>query len=147
MSDYLVREIDASPRITLRRSTEVVGADGRGRLESLVLRDNLTGSTEAFAADALFVMIGAEPRTDWLDGVVARDPAGYVLTGADHPPGGLAAGAAAGVPGDQPPRCVRGRRRPARFDETRCHVGRFGCHGGRLVHQYLADLPEDAVPG
>jgi thioredoxin reductase (NADPH) len=85
MSDYLIREIDASPRIALRRNTEVVGAAGRGRLESLVMRDNVWGSTETFAADALFVMIGAEPRTDWLDGVVARDPAGYVLTGADIP--------------------------------------------------------------
>ena len=85
MSDYLIREIDASPRITLRRNTEVVDAAGRGRLESLVLRDNVWGSTETFAADALFVMIGAEPRTDWLDGVVARDPAGYVLTGGTSP--------------------------------------------------------------
>jgi thioredoxin reductase (NADPH) len=42
---------------------------------------------EPVAAEALFVMIGAEPRTDWLEGVVARDPRGYVLTGQDIPPG------------------------------------------------------------
>ncbi|MEP6648295.1 MAG: NAD(P)/FAD-dependent oxidoreductase [Lapillicoccus sp.] len=85
MSDYLIREIDASPTIALRRNTEVVDAVGRGRLERLVLRDNASGTTETFDAEALFVMIGAEPRTEWLDGVVARDPAGYVLTGDDVP--------------------------------------------------------------
>jgi thioredoxin reductase (NADPH) len=85
MSDYLIREIDASPRVTVRPNTEVVDAVGRGRLESLLLRDNATGLTETFDADALFVMIGAQPRTEWLEGAVARDSAGYLLTGADVP--------------------------------------------------------------
>jgi thioredoxin reductase (NADPH) len=95
MSDYLIREIDASPTITLRHNTEVVDATGRGRLERLILRDNRTGSTETLAADALFVMIAAEPRTDWLGEVVARDTAGYLLTGPDVP--------AAAWPLDRPP--------------------------------------------
>ena len=142
MSDYLIREIDASPRITLRRNTEVVDAAGRSRLESLVLRDNVSGSTETFAADALFVMIGAEPRTDWLDGVVARDPAGYVLTGG-HPRGGLAAGPAAGIL-DQPRGCC-GRRRPAWFDETLATSVGSGAMAIRLVHQYLQDQAGSAA--
>ena len=147
MSDYLIREIDASPRIPLRRNTEVVDAAGRGRLESLVLRDNVTGSTETFAADALFVMIGAEPRTDWLDGVVARDPAGYVLTGADVPPETW--------PLERPPAFLEtslpgvfavGDVQHGSTKRVATSVG-SGAMAIRLVHQYLADLPEDAVPG
>ena len=143
MSDYLVREIDESPRITLRRHTEVVDAAGRGRLESLVLRDNLTGSTESFAADALFVMIGAEPRTDWLDGVVARDPAGYVLTGPDVPP--------AAWPLDRPPTFLEtslpgvfavGDVQHGSTKRVATSVG-SGAMAIRLVHQYLQGRSAD----
>jgi thioredoxin reductase (NADPH) len=83
MSDYLVREIDALPNVTVRPHTEAVGGQGRGRLEALTLRDNTDGTTQTVPATALFVMIGAEPRTEWLDGVVERDPRGYLLTGHD----------------------------------------------------------------
>jgi thioredoxin reductase (NADPH) len=85
MSDYLIREIEASTTIALKCNTEVVDAVGAGRLEAVALRDNVSGQTATFDTDALFVMIGAEPHTDWLDGVVARDPAGYLLTGDDVP--------------------------------------------------------------
>ena len=83
MSDYLVREIDALPNVTVRPHTEAVGGQGRSRLEALTLRDNTDGTTQTVPATALFVMIGAEPRTEWLDGVVERDPRGYLLTGHD----------------------------------------------------------------
>jgi thioredoxin reductase (NADPH) len=139
MSDYLIREIDASPRISLRRNTEVVDAAGRGRLESLVLRDNVTGSTETFAADALFVMIGAEPRTDWLDGVVARDAAGYVLTGADVP--------SVTWPLERPPTFLEtslpgvfavGDVQHGSTKRVATSVG-SGAMAIRLIHQYLQD--------
>ena len=58
---------------------------GSGLLEALDLRDRRAGEVETITAAALFVMIGAEPRTDWLRGVVALDPRGYVLTGTDVP--------------------------------------------------------------
>ena len=88
MSDYLIREIGATPNIAVRLRTRVVAGGGTGRLERLALEDRGAGATEEVRADALFVLIGAEPRTDWLDGAVARDEAGYLLTGADLVPGG-----------------------------------------------------------
>ena len=86
MSDYLVQEIAATANIVLQPYAEVVDGAGDGRLERIVVRDTRGGSTTTLPADALFVMIGAEPRTDWLDPTVARDDRGYLLTGDDVPP-------------------------------------------------------------
>ncbi len=83
MSDYLVRKVEATPNIAVVLHTEVVDGHGHGRLEGLTLRDRHTGATRTVPASAMFVLIGAEPRTDWLDGVVERDERGYVLTGHD----------------------------------------------------------------
>jgi thioredoxin reductase (NADPH) len=83
MSDYLIREIDANPAIAVRLDTEIVDGAGGGRLEHLVLRSVRTGEESVVPAEALFVMIGAEPRTEWLADVVARDEQGYLLTGAE----------------------------------------------------------------
>jgi thioredoxin reductase (NADPH) len=83
MSDYLVQKVQATPSIRVVLHTEVVDGHGRQRLEGLTLRDRHTGATRTVAASALFILIGAEPRTDWLDGVVERDHRGYVLTGRD----------------------------------------------------------------
>jgi thioredoxin reductase (NADPH) len=83
MSDYLVRELEETPAITIRLHTEVVGADGRTHLTSLTLLNNVDDSTEVVPADLLYVMIGADPHTEWLDGVIARDEQGYLLTGPD----------------------------------------------------------------
>ena len=66
MSDYLVREIQATPNVDVRTGTEVVGGGGQGRLQRLVLRDSGTGAQETVAADALFALIGAHPHTEWL---------------------------------------------------------------------------------
>ena len=83
MSDYLIREIEAHPGIAVRPDTEIVDGGGGGRLEHLVLRAVTTGEESTVPADALFVMIGAEPRTEWLADVIARDQQGYLLTGAE----------------------------------------------------------------
>ena len=83
MSDYLVRQIEETPGIRVLRQTEVVDVGGKTRLTSLILRDNADGTTEEVAADALYVMIGAHPHTDWLADTLARDEQGYLLTGAD----------------------------------------------------------------
>ncbi|MGZ4692205.1 MAG: FAD-dependent oxidoreductase [Acidimicrobiales bacterium] len=85
MSDYLIREIDASPVIDVVHRVEVVECKGDEQLTSLVLRDLQAGSTSEVPAGGLFVLIGAAPRTDWLDGVVQRDEWGFILTGPDLP--------------------------------------------------------------
>ena len=68
MSDYLIREIEATPNITVRLHTEVTDGQGSGQLDSLTLRDRRDGRTEQVPAAALFVLIGGEPRTQWLPG-------------------------------------------------------------------------------
>jgi thioredoxin reductase (NADPH) len=83
MSDYLINELQATEGVWVRPHTEVVDGGGEGRLERLVLKDRHTGDTATVPAAALFVMIGAVPRTDWLATTLARDPAGYLLTGTD----------------------------------------------------------------
>jgi thioredoxin reductase (NADPH) len=86
MSDYLIRQIASTPNMAVRLGTRVIGGRGERRLEGLVLETS-DGQREERAAAGLFVMIGAEPRTDWLGGTVDRDEGGYVLTGLDVPAG------------------------------------------------------------
>ena len=82
MSQYLVTEIGKTANIDVRPWTEVVDGGGRGSLETLTLRDSASGTADVVPAAALFVMIGAEPHTQWLQGSVERDE-GDVLTGRD----------------------------------------------------------------
>src|SRR5215218_8485964 len=83
MSRYLIREIDATENIEVRHNTRVVDGGGEGRLERLVLEDRASGLTEAIPAAALFVLIGAEPHTEWLPEEILRDEKGFVVTGQD----------------------------------------------------------------
>jgi thioredoxin reductase (NADPH) len=85
MSDYLIRELATTRNVEVRARVRPVGGRGQHRLESVVVEDGRTGRREELAAAALFVLIGAEPRTAWLADAVQRDPAGYVLTGDDVP--------------------------------------------------------------
>jgi thioredoxin reductase (NADPH) len=83
MSRYLITEIEAAQNVEVRLGTRVVDGGGRGRLESLVLQDCASGLTENVTAAGLFVLIGAEPHTDWLPEEITRDESGYVVTGKD----------------------------------------------------------------
>ena len=87
MSDYLVQQVLATPNIHRRMHHEVVDGHGRRRLEGITIRDRDSGATQELAASAVFVLIGAEPHTDWLAGVVERDQGGYLVTGRDLPGG------------------------------------------------------------
>jgi len=88
MSYYLVRQIRDRPNIQVRPQTQVVGMAGQQHLERLSLCDTRNGSVETVSASFLFVFIGAAPCTEWLDGVVERDPKGFLLTGPDLLVGG-----------------------------------------------------------
>ena len=83
MSHYLVREVAATPNVEVRTRTAVVGGGGEGRLQELVLGESATGDEQAVAADALFVLIGARPHSDWLPDEIASDRHGFVYTGED----------------------------------------------------------------
>lgn len=83
MSHYLVTMLEGVDKVDLRPHTDVVDGDGDGRLMQLTLQDRVTGERETVPAQALFVMIGAHPHTEWLPPSIARDEQGFVLTGAD----------------------------------------------------------------
>jgi len=87
MSDYLIRQIGATPNIDVRYHVQVADAtsSGTGQLQSLVLADTTYGARRSVPADALFVLIGSQPRTEWLGETIARDQWGFILTGPDLP--------------------------------------------------------------
>jgi thioredoxin reductase (NADPH) len=82
MSRYLIDEIQAST-ITVVPNADVVDGGGDGWLSGIVVADRTTGVRRSIPADGLFIMIGAQPHTSWLPDDVARDPRGFLLTGAD----------------------------------------------------------------
>jgi len=83
MSDYLIRQIQAAPNVDVRYRCEVAGGGGSGHLDQLLLRDRDSGQTELVPAAGLFVLIGAQPFTDWLPEAIKRDQWGFILTGPD----------------------------------------------------------------
>ncbi len=93
MSQYLIDQIRQTANIQVETHAQVVGVHGEKRLEEISIYCQDSGETERVSAISLYVFIGAEPRTDWLDGIVERDERGFILTGADllrdgkRPPG------------------------------------------------------------
>jgi len=91
MSQYLIDQIAAVPNIQVRYETAVTAAHGEGHLASVTITG--PNGDEDLPLAAIFVFIGQQPRTEWLEGTVARDPGGFVLTGAQltedgkRPPG------------------------------------------------------------
>jgi thioredoxin reductase (NADPH) len=83
MSRYLIQRIAENPGIELHCNTEIVGMEGDGQLERITWLDKTTGETSTREICHVFVMTGASPRTDWLQGCVALDNKGFILTGRD----------------------------------------------------------------
>ena len=83
MSQYLIDQIARTENIDVRLRTEVAEAHGDGRLQQLTLVSSETGEKETVDANALFILIGARPYTDWLGSTIARDERGFILTGPD----------------------------------------------------------------
>ena len=85
MSDYLIGEIAYNPVVRVQTCAEVADGGGDGRLQWLDVRDLATGDVVRRDAQALFLLLGAEPHCDWLPDGLARDDHGFVLTGRDVP--------------------------------------------------------------
>jgi thioredoxin reductase (NADPH) len=83
MSQYLIDAIEAMPNIQVRTHSSVVEAHGTESLDAITIENSQTGEREKLTARGLFIFIGAQPRTDWLAGVVERDEHGFVLAGRD----------------------------------------------------------------
>jgi thioredoxin reductase (NADPH) len=81
MSHYLVERIQTIANISVVPNAEVVEARGAERLEEITVRHHDSAVVESLRAAALFIFIGAEPHTEWLEGVVSRDAKGFLLTG------------------------------------------------------------------
>lgn len=131
MSEYLIKEIDATPTIDLRYGVEVVGCAGDGRLETIDVLHRSSGAVDILPTAALFILIGAEPFTQWLPSDVARDDWGFVMTGPSE---------------DTPSRLPFESTLPGVFavgDVRRDSTKRVASAAGegavcvRLVHQYL----------
>jgi thioredoxin reductase (NADPH) len=142
MSEYLIREIEATPNLAVRLNTEVTDCHGIEHLDALTLHDVLQDRIEPVAAAALFVLIGGEPRTQWLPGTVQTDH-GYILTGRDVVRDGAVG---AGWPLDRAPLPLEtsipgvfavGDARYRSFKRVASAVG-DGATAVRLVHEYLA---------
>jgi len=83
MSRYLIDRIAATPNIEVVAGVEVAAVRGTGRLEKVVVRQAPGGEERELEAAAMFIFIGARPRTEWLSGLLELDETGYVLTGRD----------------------------------------------------------------
>jgi thioredoxin reductase (NADPH) len=90
MSRYLVDEIERDELVEVLTNTRVVELKGEAGLEVVVVEDIRTGNRRELEAKALFVFIGAEPHTGWLQGRVAMDEDGFLLTGSEIPAESLA---------------------------------------------------------
>lgn len=83
MSQYLVDQISETENIHVRPNTSVAEVDGKESLQTVTVEDSKSGERETLSGTSMFIFIGAEPFTEWLSGVVARDEKGFILAGPD----------------------------------------------------------------
>jgi thioredoxin reductase (NADPH) len=143
MSQYLIDQIAAIPKIEVRYETAVNAAHGEGHLGGLSIAG--PGGDEQLDLAAVFVFIGQQPRTDWLEGIVVRDPGGFVLTGAQlledgkRPPGWGLDRDPFLLESSLPGVFVAGDVRHRSVKRIASAVGE-GAMAVQFVHQYLAGL-------
>jgi thioredoxin reductase (NADPH) len=145
MSDYLIQEIGYQERIEVLPCTRVVDGGGEGALEWLTLEDINTKQRTRKEARGLFLLLGAEPRCDWLPDDLARDKNSFVLTGRDIPrelwvDGVPPANLATTVPGI----FAAGDIRSGSMKRVAAASGE-GASVVPLVHAFLAPAPGDVV--
>jgi thioredoxin reductase (NADPH) len=145
MSKYLIDDIAATPKIEVQTHSQVVEVHGADRLEAISIACSRTGTVEKVPATSLFIFIGAEPGTGWLDGFVQRDARGFILTGPDLMKDGKRP---RGWPLDRDPGLLEtsvpgvfavGDVRHGSIKRVASSVGE-GSIAVQFVHQYLAKL-------
>ena len=83
MSQYLIDRIRETSNIVVRPNTRVTAVSGNGRLESITLLNSASNESEVMPTSAMFIFIGTAPRTAMVNGLVERDPQGFIYTGRD----------------------------------------------------------------
>lgn len=83
MSRYLIQRISENPNIELHTETEIIALEGRNELERVTSKNRASGEICTRDVRHVFIMAGASPRTEWLQGCVALDEKGFILTGRD----------------------------------------------------------------
>jgi thioredoxin reductase (NADPH) len=134
----LIEQIAALSNVEVRTGTSATAAEQQdGRLQRVRVAG--PGGDDTIEADACFVFIGASPRTDWLDGVIARDERGFILAGRDAQ--------AAGWPLEREPAMlettvpgvfVAGDVRARSIKRVASAVGE-GSMAVSLIHEYLVE--------
>jgi thioredoxin reductase (NADPH) len=145
MSRYLVDRIMDSGNVELLANTEIRELIGEDYLSGVVVEDNRSGARRTLAARALFVFIGAEANTGWLEGAVELDERGFILTGEaldrsaleEHVWGGLSREPFL-LETSMPGVFAVGDVRSGSVKRVSSAVGE-GSMAVRLVHQFLAD--------
>ena len=145
MSQYLIDQMAALPNVALRPNTQIAAVDGDQQLEGVTVETGPDGAREEMPVAAMFVFIGQSPRTEFLEGFVQRDRAGFVPAGRDvlddgKPPGGWGSDREpflleSSVPGV----FVAGDVRLRSIKRIASAVGE-GAMAVQFVHQYLATL-------
>jgi thioredoxin reductase (NADPH) len=145
MSRYLVNRIEEHDPIVVRHRAEVVEAHGEERLASVVIRDRERGEEVEAGADALFVMIGAQPMTAGVEGWLRRDNHGFLVTGPDLLAEGQPAWSLERPPlfleSSQPGLFVAGDVRHGSIKRVASAVGE-GAMAVALIHQHLDGLTQ-----
>jgi thioredoxin reductase (NADPH) len=148
MSRYLTTRLEGAANVTLVPHSEIVDGEGYGRLEQLTIENLTTGERRTVPAAGLFVMIGAQPHTEWLPETILRDEDGFVLTGSDLLEAGLAEGGRPLFTATRAPYPLEtsmpgvfavGDVRHGSVKRVAAAVGE-GAVAVRFCHQYLADL-------
>lgn len=144
MSQYLIDQLDQLANVEVRLRAEVTEIHGDASVEAITIN-----GTERASGSSLFIFIGAQPRTDWLDGVLARDVRGFVLAGGDVKAAAALGGAGAPpwplqrepylLESSMPGVFVAGDVRHTSIKRVASAVG-DGSMSVQFVHQYLGEL-------